>query len=157
MLIKTQSDVILFLKIINNEQLDNIKIRQWHNNCFDIEKLPINILRNIKQKYNEFKKLLKDLRQQELILNIKMNFESGMETFESEKTINDINNYNNNLIYNLSIREEPNKCIDVLFQYTDKINKLYKNIININHILSICESIIFNLWKHYYSCKLSKE
>lgn len=38
-----------------------------------------------------------------------------------------------------------------------KIYTVQKLINNIKHIISICDSIIYNVWRNYYSLKFSKE
>lgn len=147
MLLKSQTDVNLFIKMLDNHQLYDINIKYFYNICNEIELVPKTTLSIVKHKYCEYSALLKEMHCQNRMLYAKMNVESGI----------DINNnaleHNNNPFQN----NELDKCLEILFQYSEKINYVHKIINNICHIMSICESIIFNVWKKYYSITKSKK
>ena len=121
MYIKTVYDIELFIKLLNTKQIEDIKLRYYDkNNLVEIDKISINILKNIKQKFIEYKNLLKILDEE----------------------------YNNlfDSIKNIDISERYKISIN----YLSKINNIKNKIIITSHIMSYCYNIIYFVWKKHY-------
>lgn len=154
MIIKTLNDVELFLKMLNNKQIEDIKIRYYDcENIIHIEKIPKKILNSIKLKSIEFKNLLKLMNIEYEILHIKMNFETGIIVPNSIYAKEIYKDYDKDyLSYSRDKTIDVSKCYQISFDYMLKINKIQKKIINLLHIISYCENIIYFVWKKFYSC-----
>ena len=142
MIINTEKDITEFIKLLNNKNIfDTTKIRYYSNfDILNIEKINKNLLKLIKVKYLEFKKILKILGNELKLLDFTMIDESGFNINPTD------NNYNNNRKI-----KDYSESFRILFEYQNKISVLQKKITNICHTITLCYSIIFMVWKKYYS------
>lgn len=89
------------------------------------------------------------LKKQEHILDNKIVLECGTEIFC-------YNSYDESISIDkmlelVSITKTETEKLGTLIICTNDITKIQTQIHNLSHIISLCESIIFNVWKRHYS------